>query len=224
MITNLIKPRMERWYLIIRLEITVQSTAMDFWKLPFYTYFGKWFFGTFFLGSSFQNHSNWNITKTSVAFKPKQNSSHMSFLNLTTKLSFEFSFRMFISNVYHKKRRIFALHTVPLTIWHYLFLEFWLVDTWIFVHWRHQCAVTCLENLRQLNIRRGKKLAFQLSQKHPLNMKCPLDTGRKLDVLCTFNLRPVFTGWKYYIINSSNFWRDLRAVKRTQTFSWSFLI
>ena len=144
----------------------------------------------------------------------------MSFLNLTNKLSFEFSLHMFISNVYHTKRKISALHTVPLTIWHHLFLEFWLVDTWIFAHWRHQCAVTRLENVRKLNIRRG----FQLSQKHPLNMKCPLDTGLKLHVLCTFNLRPVFTGWKYYIINSSNFWRDLRAAKRTQTFSRSFLI
>ena len=144
----------------------------------------------------------------------------MSFLNLTNKLSFEFSLHMFISNVYHTKRKISALHTVPLTIWHHLFLEFWLVDTWIFAHWRHQCTVTRLENVRKLNIRRG----FQLSQKHPLNMKCPLDTGLKLHVLCTFNLRPVFTGWKYYIINSSNFWRDLRAAKRTQTFSRSFLI
>ena len=59
------------------------------------------------------------------------------------------------------------MHTVPLTIWHHLFLEVWLVDTWIFAHWRHQRAVSRLENVRQLNIRWGKKLVFQLSQKHP---------------------------------------------------------
>ena len=51
-------------------------------------------------------------------------------------------------------------HTVRLTIWHHLFLEFWLVDTWFFIHWGHQRAVTRLENVRQLNIRRGKKLGF----------------------------------------------------------------
>ena len=48
------------------------------------------------------------------------------------------------------------LHTVCLTIWHHLFLEFCLVNTWFFAHWRHQRAVTRLENIRQLNIRRYK--------------------------------------------------------------------
>ena len=48
------------------------------------------------------------------------------------------------------------------------FLEFWLTDTWIFVYWRHQRALTRLENVRQLNIRRGKKLGFQLSYRHLL--------------------------------------------------------
>ena len=45
----------------------------------------------------------------------------------------------------------------------YLFFEFWLVHTWFFADWRHQRAVTWLENVRQSNIRRGKKLGFQLS-------------------------------------------------------------
>ena len=58
-------------------------------------------------------------------------------------------------------------HIVCLTIWHHLFLKFWLVNTWFFAHWRHQLAVTCLENVRQSNIRRGKKLGFQLSRRHP---------------------------------------------------------
>ena len=48
------------------------------------------------------------------------------------------------------------------------FLKFWLADTWIFVYWRHQRALTRLENVRQLNIRRGKKLGFQLSYRHLL--------------------------------------------------------
>ena len=53
-------------------------------------------------------------------------------------------------------------------IWHHLFLEFWLVSTWFFAHWRHQRAVTHVENVRQLNIRRGKKLGFQLSHRQQL--------------------------------------------------------
>ena len=54
-----------------------------------------------------------------------------------------------------------------LTIWHHLFLEFWLVNTWFFAHWHRQRAVTCLGNVRQLNIRRGKKLDFQMSHRQP---------------------------------------------------------
>ena len=34
-------------------------------------------------------------------------------------------------------------------------------------HWRHQSALTRLENVRQLNVRRGKKLGFQLSHRQP---------------------------------------------------------
>ena len=61
----------------------------------------------------------------------------------------------------------YSMHIVGLTIWHHLFLEFWLVNIWFFAHWRHQRIVTHLENIRQLNIRRGKKLGFQLSYKQP---------------------------------------------------------
>ena len=50
----------------------------------------------------------------------------------------------------------------------HLFLEFWLVDTWLFADWRHRRAVTRLENVRQSNIWRGKKLGFQMSHEHPL--------------------------------------------------------
>ena len=55
-----------------------------------------------------------------------------------------------------------------LTIWHQLFREFWLVDTWFFAHPRDQGAVTRLENVCQLNIRRDKKLGFQSSHRQPL--------------------------------------------------------
>ena len=48
------------------------------------------------------------------------------------------------------------VHIVRLTIWHHLFLDFWLVNTSFFAYWRHQRAVTRLKNVRQLNTRRGK--------------------------------------------------------------------
>ena len=60
------------------------------------------------------------------------------------------------------------LHIVCLAIRDQQFLEFWLVFTWFFPHPHDQRAVTRLENVRQLNIRRGKKPAFQLSQRQPL--------------------------------------------------------
>ena len=59
-------------------------------------------------------------------------------------------------------------HIVCLTIWYHLFLEFWLVvDTWFFAHRCNQRALTCLENVNQLNIRRGKKQGFSMSHRQP---------------------------------------------------------
>ena len=43
---------------------------------------------------------------------------------------------------------ILVVSIVRLTMWHLLFLELWLVGTWFFAEWRHQRAVTCLENAR----------------------------------------------------------------------------
>ena len=60
------------------------------------------------------------------------------------------------------------LHIVCLAIRDQQFLEFWFVFTWFFPHPHDQRAVTRLENVRQLNIRRGKKPGFQLSQRQPL--------------------------------------------------------
>ena len=60
---------------------------------------------------------------------------------------------------------IFAFYIVRLTMWHHLFLEFWLVNTWFFVDWRHESAVARLENVRQLNKRRDKNMGFKLSHR-----------------------------------------------------------
>ena len=51
--------------------------------------------------------------------------------------------------------------------WYHRFLEFWLVNTWFFAHWRHQRASTHLENKCQSNTGRGKKLNFLISHKQP---------------------------------------------------------
>ena len=56
---------------------------------------------------------------------------------------------------------------VCLTIWSHLFREIWLVNIWFFAQGHQQRAVTYLENVRQLNIRRGKNLGFQLSHRQP---------------------------------------------------------
>ena len=60
---------------------------------------------------------------------------------------------------------------VCFTIWRHLFLKFWLVNTLVFSHWHHQRAVTHFDKVRQSNIRRGKKLGFQLSHRCPPNQK-----------------------------------------------------
>ena len=68
-----------------------------------------------------------------------------------------------IANVNLQVSKWFAMYPVPyicLATWHQLFLKFWLVNTWFFAYPLDQRAVTRLENVRQLNIRRGKKLGF----------------------------------------------------------------
>ena len=91
-----------------------------------------------------------------------------------------------------KPKNVFMLeppsHIVCLTIWYRLLLEFWLVDTWFFARWRHQRAVTCVENVRQLNIRRGKKLGFQLSNKQPLGLFLKTSTWTLLIYIFFFYL------------------------------------
>ena len=62
---------------------------------------------------------------------------------------------------------ILLQQTVCVRIWYQLFLWFWMVHTWIFAHWRHQRAVSRLENVRQLNERWGKRLDISLLYRHP---------------------------------------------------------
>ena len=95
---------------------------------------------------------------------------------------------------------ILSTHTVPLTIWYHLFLEFWLVNTWIFAHWRHQRTVTRLENERQLKIRRGKKLGFQLSEKHPIFTSSVVDY---FGIWCVCNYSRLWWESLHHIIFSS---------------------
>ena len=50
----------------------------------------------------------------------------------------------------------------------------------IFCSWRHQRAVTRLENVRQLNIKRGQKLGFQLAHRQLLKQDMYRDAFRTL--------------------------------------------
>ena len=74
-----------------------------------------------------------------------------------------------IKNQFLKMNCLYIWHIVRLTMWHRLFLEFSLVHIWFLAHWRHQRAVTLLENICQLNIIRSKKLGFPLSHTLPLS-------------------------------------------------------
>ena len=51
-------------------------------------------------------------------------------------------------------------HIARLTIRLHIFLELWLVDTWLFADTRPRRAVTLLENVVQSTLRRGKKPDF----------------------------------------------------------------
>ena len=69
----------------------------------------------------------------------------------------------------------------------HLFLKFWLVYTWLSAHRRHQSAVTCFKNVLQLNIKRFKKLGFQLSHRQPPIQFCVFALN--------FNLYCLFWFW-----------------------------
>ena len=108
--------------------------------------------------------------------------------------------------------RFYATHIVPLTIWHHLFLKFWLVDTWFFTHWRHQRAVTHLENVRQLNIGRGKKPGFQLSHAQPLS-----HMGYEHEIEAMYFFADAFCDrWTYYVDELFYFWLFLQNLNCTK--------
>ena len=80
-------------------------------------------------------------------------------------LSFPFSGQAslrVLCNKWQRKRKEHG-HIVRLAIWQQLFLGFWLVNTWFSAYPCDQYAGTLLEIVRQLTIRRSKKLDFQLS-------------------------------------------------------------
>ena len=54
---------------------------------------------------------------------------------------------------------------------------------------RHQRVVTCLENVCELNERRGKKLGFQLSHRQPLHTHMLARTHAKFKIF-NENIRP----------------------------------
>ena len=108
------------------------------------------------LDYSLLNAPSINVFKQSILIRLGPNKVSKTYNPHDLKLSTRLRFGLSHLRSHKFKHNFIDWHTVPLTIWHHLFLEFWLVDTWIFAHWRHQCTVTCPENVRQLDIRRGK--------------------------------------------------------------------
>ena len=112
------------------------------------------------------------------------------FLWLSEKLPFSFNFcensrKLKKRSVFSKKLKalhqyypvsigtvtICLLHIVRITVWHHLFLEFWLVNTWFCsvkapTYWASPRGCT------PLNTRRDKKLGFQLSHRQRLWVAC----------------------------------------------------
>ena len=84
---------------------------------------------------------------------------------------------------------------ISITIWHHLFLEFSLVDTWFFAHWRHQRVVTRLQNIRQLNIRRVKNFFRTRTSRDGVNTTLATDfltCLREKIFLCSEQLKQSF--------------------------------
>ena len=96
------------WYLIIWLEINVQSSGMDSGQLLFQIDSRTWLFRTLFLDTCFKNPSDsgilWKYQPLSnQSFKHK--SANILSLNLSPKLYFELSFCIFIFNGYYTKSK-----------------------------------------------------------------------------------------------------------------------
>ena len=85
-------------------------------------------------------------------------------------------------NYQYKLHALTRAYSLTITIWHHLFLKFWLANTWFFAHWHHQSVVNRLEDVRQLNIKRGQKLDFQLSHRQPLSHEIYHSLRKRLDI------------------------------------------
>ena len=90
-------------------------------------------------------------------------------------------------------------HIVGLAIRGHLFLKFWMVGTWFLAHPRDHRAVTHLENVHQLNIRRAKKLSFQLPHRQLLERKL---AAMKF-ILKSYRLFQIFQSGKKLKINET---------------------
>ena len=106
--------------LIIWFEITIQNSAMYFWKVTFSNWLDRTIC-TFFLGSRFQNHPD------SVILKKYQPLSNQSFKHnsmqmpcLILKLSFEPRYRMYIINAYYTKSLLSLDSLFVLISWQFI--------------------------------------------------------------------------------------------------------
>ena len=108
MITNFIKPHMGSWYLIILLEITVQSSAMDVCTVTFSNWLLEVIISNFVFGQPLSKPP-WlgNIPKIPVPFKPelKHYTAQTLVVNFIPKLSFE-TRSLYIINYYYTKPNV----------------------------------------------------------------------------------------------------------------------
>ena len=100
MITNLIEPCMGKLIINHLIGNNCPLVRNGLLKLFFQTDFRRWLFGTLFLYSCFQNHESVILQEYQSLLNQsfKHNLVPMPSFNLTLKLSFEPTFRMFIIN------------------------------------------------------------------------------------------------------------------------------
>ena len=104
------------WYLIIWLEISVQSSTIDFWTGFFKLTLGSDCLEPFFGPVAFKIIlTQWYCRNT--------NSLNMLSLNLTPKFSFTSRFRMFIINVYYTKKETLVVLLLTLRDSNWLILN-----------------------------------------------------------------------------------------------------
>ena len=97
-----------------------------------------------------------------------------------------------------------------LRIWLHLLKQF-LMENSFFVQWLNICN-SFIEIFSSLEKWKSKTL-----------IRSPVDTGPKLNVLCTFNLRPVSTG-SFVIVNKHSYTKDWHYYSFQITISSSFAL